>query len=180
MKILIITNKDSGLYVFRKELLIELLKENEVVVSCPQEEYVDKIKEIGCKYAKTELDRHGINPLKEVKTYFQYLKIIKSIKPDVVLTYTIKPNIYAGIICKKKKIPYIVNVTGLGIGIENSGCRQKVLTCLYKKSLKKAQMVFFQNSKVRYYWISACCRCVNDSICKIGIECVTNIRRKNL
>jgi len=72
---------------------------------------------------------------------------MKKIKPDMVLTYTIKPNVYGGIACRLLKMPYIANITGLGTAIENAGLLQKLTTLLYKISLKKSSCVFFQNSE---------------------------------
>jgi galacturonosyltransferase len=63
----------------------------------------------------------------------------------MVLTYTIKPNIYGGLCCRKSKTPYIVNITGLGSVFENGGMIQKIVVLLYKAALKSAKCVFFQN-----------------------------------
>ena len=68
-------------------------------------------------------------------------------KPDVVLTYTIKPNVYGGLVCGIMKIPYLVNVTGLGTTIENGGVLATISTTLYRIGLKKARCVFFQNKE---------------------------------
>ena len=64
----------------------------------------------------------------------------------LVLTYTIKPNIYGGIASRLFRIPYIANITGLGTSIENGGFIQKIVLNLYKIGLSKASCVFFQNS----------------------------------
>ena len=52
---------------------------------------------------------------------------------------------YGGIACNKYKVPYVVNITGLGTAVENAGIMQKITLILYKKGLKSAQKVFFQN-----------------------------------
>ena len=72
---------------------------------------------------------------------------LKEIKPDVVFTYTIKPNVYGGMACQACKIPYLANVTGLGVAIQNGGILQKISMALYKKGLKGAKRVFFQNNE---------------------------------
>lgn len=145
-RILVLANNDVGLYKFRKELLQELLKQNnEVFISLPDGEYIPQLKKIGCTYINTSIDRRGTNPITDVKLIYFYTKIIKKINPDVVLTYTIKPNIYGGIACKMLHIPYIANVTGLGTSIENKGSMQFVALRLYAVGLQKAFCVFFQN-----------------------------------
>lgn len=147
MKILVLSNFGMGLYKFRKELLAVLCRDNEVYVALPDGEYTAKLKEIGCQYVSFEFNRRGINPISDFKQILNYRKLIKKIRPDVVLTYTIKPNVYGGIACRLTKTPYIVNVTGLGTSIENGGLLSFVSTTLYKVGLKKAHCVFFQNKE---------------------------------
>lgn len=154
MRILIFTNSDLGLYKFRFELLEELLKENEVYICTPYGEFVEKMQIIGCKYIPCSyLDRRGTNPINDFKLVKYYNKILSKIKPDTVLTYTIKPNVYGGLLCILKKIPYIANVTGLGTSIENRGLISFISLILYKIGLKKAKCVFFQNNYNQEFFI---------------------------
>jgi glycosyltransferase involved in cell wall biosynthesis len=154
MKVLVLANFGMGLYNFRKELLEELIKQNhEVFISLPNDEYVPKLIDIGCKFVNTPLERRGTNPLTDLKLLFNYIKIIKRIKPDIVLTYTIKPNVYGGMACAVTRTPYISNITGLGTSIENDGLIQKVTLMLYRVGLKKASSVFFQNKTNRKLFI---------------------------
>lgn len=146
-KVLILTNNDVGLYKFRKELIDELLKENEVYISLPYGEFINPLIKIGCKFVDIPIDRRGINPIRDMLLLKKYKLMINDIKPDIVLTYTIKPNVYGGVICSKLKIPYIVNITGLGTAVENDGILQKITIFFYKLSMKKAKCVFFQNQE---------------------------------
>ena len=125
MRILVLANNDVGLYKFRKELIEELISpgsilENrrshtmKVYVSLPDGEFVPILKKMGCKIINTPIDRRGMNPINDLRLVARYRNILKKVKPDIVLTYTIKPNVYGGFLCGCKKIPYIVNVTGLG------------------------------------------------------------------
>ena len=146
MRILILTNKDVGLYKFRKELLEEFRNNNfEVYASLPPGEFVKNIEDLGCKVIETELNRRGTNPFEDIKLFNTYKKLVKEIKPDVVLTYTIKPNVYGGIVCQQNNIPYISNVTGLGSALENKGILQLLTKYMYKAGIKGAKKVFFQN-----------------------------------
>lgn len=146
-RVLILANNASGLYDFRNELLLRLLKDYEVHVSLPDEEDVPELAKEGCILHHTFLERRGMNPVKDGKLIIAYLKLIQKIKPDVVLTYTIKPNIYGSLCCRCKSIPYIVNITGLGSAFEEDGLLRKLVVFLYKIALKKASCVFFQNAK---------------------------------
>ena len=148
-RILILANSASGLYDFRNELLLKLLKEYEVHVSLPDADKAPALAEEGCKVHSIPMERRGMNPLKDSKLVLSYLKLIKAVKPDVVLTYTIKPNIYGSMCCRVCKIPYIVNITGLGSVFEGGGMLQKLVVFLYRVALKRTSCVFFQNETNR-------------------------------
>lgn len=154
MKVMILANNDMGLYKFRKELVEELNKNHEVFICLPYGELVDNLVEMGCIFIPCELlDRHGTNPVKELKLISWYKENLRKYKPDIVFTYTIKPNVYGGYACGKLGIPYVVNVTGLGTAVENGGVMQKITLTLYKAGLKKAQKVFFQNTENRGFML---------------------------
>ena len=145
-RILILANFDVGLYKFRKELIQELLNQgNEVYISLPDGELVRNLEEMGCKFVNTAVDRRGINPKTDAKLMFFYRKLIKKLHPDMVITYTIKPNIYGGLMCRMLRVPYAVNITGLGTAFQSESMVKKLVTFLYKIALKKAKVVFFEN-----------------------------------
>lgn len=144
-KILILANSSSGLYGFRNELVLDLLKANEVYASLPDDTNNKELTEEGCKVIKTEFNRRGMNPAKDIKLFLTYLGYLKSIKPDVVLLYTIKPNLYGGLACRLRRVPYISNITGLGTTLQKDTLLSKFLLAFYRISTKKATRVFFQN-----------------------------------
>ena len=152
-KILILANNDVGLYQFRKELIEDILKINEVVISLPYGELVDQLKEMGCQFIDTTVDRRGINPITDLKLYFGYRRLLKTERPDLVITYTIKPNVYGGYACRKLGIPYAINITGLGTAFQNDGILKKIVTTMYKVACKKAKVVFFENEENRQIFI---------------------------
>lgn len=147
-KVLLLGNHGFAIYNFRKELIQELLKQGyEVYISLPRDEKVDKMVEWGCKFIETNVDRRGTNPITDFKLVLYYMKLLKEIKPDVVLTYTIKPNLYGGLACRMLNIPCINNITGLGSGFSKGLLLKTFLSTLYKVSLKKSYCVFFQNTE---------------------------------
>lgn len=154
MKVMIVANADIGLYKFRKELLEELVKENDVYIVVPKGEFYNELVTIGCHYIEIKMERHGTNPFKELKVVSLYKKIIKEIKPNIVFTYTIKPNVYAGMACASLGVPYVANITGLGTAVENPGIMQFITVNLYRFGLRKARKVFFQNTENRDFMIS--------------------------
>lgn len=153
MKVLILANFDLGLYQFRKELIAELLKKNKVYISLPYGEKVEALKKMGCKFIDAPVDRRGLNPVKDFELFIYYVELIKKIKPNLVITYTIKPNIYGSLACELLRIPYAVNITGLGTAFQKHGMLRKFVTTLYKISLSKAKVVFFENCENRQIFI---------------------------
>ena len=157
MKILILTNYANGLWLFRKELLLAFLEEGHTVyVSLPPDENVDKLRSLRCggravRIIETPFERRGNNPARDLKLFLDYRRLLRKYQPDVVLTYTIKPNLYGGLACRLGHVPYLCNVTGLGTAIEDGGALSRILLRFYKISMKKAERVFFQNAKNREF-----------------------------
>lgn len=147
MKVLILSNYANGLYLFRKEVVSSFIKSgNDVCISVPQDENCSKLKALGARIVPSHLQRRGMNPLKDLKLLAEYLHLIGREKPDMVFTYTIKPNLYGGLASALKKVPYAMNVTGLGTALENPGILGKILLAFYRLVTAKAKCVFFQNS----------------------------------
>lgn len=146
MRILIMANFDVGLYQFRRELIAELLKSHEILISLPDGDLVRPLEEMGCRFLATPVDRRGIDPRKDLGLFLQYLKMLRQEKPDFVITYTIKPNIYGGLACRLLDIPYAANITGLGTAFQKSGALRTLVSTMYRFSLKKARVVFFENA----------------------------------
>ena len=154
MNILMLTNNDSGIYQFRKELLEAMLENHNVICCTPNEDgYIHKIEDLGAKCIIFDYNRRGVNPIEDLGILKRYKKIIRETNADIVLTFTIKPNVYGGMACQSMHIPYVANITGLGTAIENGGVLQKIGLTLYKVGLRKAQMVFFQNSENRDFMV---------------------------
>lgn len=147
MKILLLANASGGLYRFRKELIYELLKEHTVYAGAPMTLLKDELEKMGVRLINIPLERRGMNPIHDLELLKKYAKEIKRIQPDFVITYTIKPNIYGGIVCRKNKIPYAVNITGLGTAFQKKGLVKTIVTLLYRIALRKAKVVFFENSE---------------------------------
>lgn len=146
--VLVLVNHDVVIYNFRKELIERLILEGyRVVISSPYGERIDDLIGMGCEYYEATIERHGTNPFKEFKLLTYYKNLMKKVKPDVVLTYTIKPNIYGGLAAKKYNIPYIANITGLGTAVEKDSIIQKINIVLYKIAFSKIHKVFFQNTE---------------------------------
>lgn len=145
-KILVITNHSYMLWRFRRELIQELMKESEMIISTPFVGHEEDFAAMGCRMIETPVDRRGMNPATDFQLYKNYVKILKTEQPDLVITYSIKPNVYAGYACRRLHIPYCVNVQGLGTAFQKAGLAQ-IVTAMYKIALKKARTVFFENER---------------------------------
>ena len=143
--VLLVSNVSAGLVNFRHELIEELLKSYRVVVLAADTGRVDECRAMGCEFIDMPMNFHGKNPFAELKLISVYKKVIRKVSPDIVLTYTIKPNIYAGMACASLGVPYVANITGLGTAVEYGGLMQKITVPLYRFGLRRAQKVFFQN-----------------------------------
>lgn len=148
MRVLILANNDIGLYNFRRELIEALLwKGYDVHISSPNGKRIDDLIRLGINYHESQLERHGINLFQELRLLINYKKLISRVEPAVILGYTIKPNIYGAIVARKRHIPFIANITGLGTALESGGWKQKMFVLLYKHAFKEVQTVFFQNTE---------------------------------
>lgn len=159
-KILIICNCASGLNDFRGMLIDELINlKNEVYAIVPtssfEEEILAEMDLItrGCKLIKVAIDRRGINPITDINLFIKYKKVISEVKPTLVITYTIKPNVYGGFACRLINIPYVINITGLGTAFQKKGIIRNIVVKLYKIACKNAKVVFFENEENRQLFI---------------------------
>ena len=148
-----IGNSDISIYMYRSEIIQKFIElGHEVIVFSPYGPLIEDLKQMGCSHYDTELDRHGTSPTKDLKLLNRYKQLLKQVKPDFVFTFTIKPNIYGVMACKKFNIPCVSNITGLGTAVENGGIMQVVTTILYKIAFRKIKTVFFQNEDNREFF----------------------------
>ena len=149
-KIAIISNGIGIVYKFRLELLRKLINlDKEVHIISPIEEAEEKFYELlkneKLKIHKIQMKRRGKNLFKELKVILQYYQILKKINPDKILTYTIKPNIYGGLVSQILKLKYISTITGIGTAFQTEGILKRLVVFLNKLALRKSEKVFFQN-----------------------------------
>lgn len=147
IKVLIFANDESTIYNFRREILRAFVDEKFAITVCyPLGEHMEEIKNIGCKVENLDVSRHGKNPLQDLKLLRECQGKISAHKPDVVLTYTVKPNIYGSFASSIAGVPYINNITGLGSILQKDSWMSKIVLKLQKYAYKKSSCVFFQNT----------------------------------
>jgi galacturonosyltransferase len=146
-KILLIANDFTTIYHFRMELLCFLVQQRyDVYVALPDDTRNALIAEAGVKTVSVPINRFGTNPFADLRTMLAIRKLITSLKPMIVLTYTAKPNIYGGLACRLTKTPYVCNITGLGANFDQGNLISRIMLVLQKHAYKSADTIFFQNS----------------------------------
>lgn len=145
-KIIILANDTTYTYNLRYEIIHRLIAEGNIVIVVSEIlQFQDELKAMGCKLISVDAKRRGTNPINDLRLMCQYLQILKEEKPDLVLSFNIKPNVYGGIACRLLDICYMPNVTGLGTALEHPGKMQKLTSLLYKWGVGGAKYIFFQN-----------------------------------
>ncbi|GAI53555.1 unnamed protein product, partial [marine sediment metagenome] len=145
-KVLFVSNTSWSVYNFRKNLM-KTLKEKDFNISfCTNyDKYTEKLEKEGFKYIKVKMDRKGRNPFKDLKLIFDFYRIYRKEKPDLIIHYTIKPNIYGSLAAKMVGTNCINTVTGLGYVFIKNNILTKLVKTLYKFSFKSPTKIFFQN-----------------------------------
>ncbi|MEA2017424.1 MAG: glycosyltransferase family 4 protein [Campylobacterota bacterium] len=146
-KLVISINTSWNIINFRMGLLKALQTEGyEIIVVAPKDKYSALFKTHDFEYHDISINNKGSNPIEDIKLIVDYYKLFKEIKPDVILNYTIKPNIYGTIAASLLNLKTINNIAGLGTLFVAENIITKIAKYLYKYSQLKASYVFFQNS----------------------------------
>ena len=141
--ITICSNTSWYLYNFRMGLIKALQEQGyRIVLIAPKDDYSDRLEGLGCKHYNIDIDNKGTNPIEDTKLLYQFYQLFKTIKPDMLLIYTIKPNIYGGIVSKILNIPTINVIAGLGTVFLNDNLSSKIARWLYKVSFSENQVLF--------------------------------------
>ena len=149
MKILIAINQARVLYDFKRELVAALLERgDEVLLSFEDDFRADYFRQTSARVIPTPIDPRGLNPLRDLKLCAFYRELLEREQPDVVLTFTVKPNVYFGAICAKARVPYCATISGLGGPMNGSAPLRIATTLLYRRGLREAERVFVQNASI--------------------------------
>ena len=138
---------------FRSGLIRHLMAMAEVLAVAPPDEYVLKLKDIGCRYIPLPIDRKGTNPLSDLLLLFRLMILIHKERPNVFLGYTAKPNIYGSIAAHSSGVKVINNIAGLGTVFVKENWLNLFLRFLYRIALAESFKVFFQNEEDRQLFI---------------------------
>lgn len=166
MKIGVCANTSWYLYNFRKNLIVALRDKGHTVVAIsPYDSHTSKLKALGVEWQPMKMHQTSQNPITEFRTLLHLARQIRSIAPDALLTFTIKCNVYAGLIRRRQAFLHVANISGMG---ESFTSRQSLTRWgtmrLYRLALRRTQRVFFQNAEDLSNFLRA--RIVPESVCQ--------------
>ena len=152
LTVAIVLNTSWNIYNFRLALIRALTEEGyRVLLIAPRDEYTQKLEAEGFAYYEIKMNNKGVNPLEDLKLTYDFYKLYKEMKPDVILNYTIKPNIYSSLAARRLEIPVINNITGLGTVFLNNNLSSHIARWLYKLSIYKNSVVFQNKEDMKLF-----------------------------
>ena len=155
-KIVISINSSWNIFNFRAGLIRALIDHGyEVIAIAPCDEYSHRLKELGCKYVPLSMDSNGTHPGRDLLLLVRYFNLLRRLKPDAFLGYTVKPNVYGSLAAHVLGIPVINNIAGLGSTFISNSYLTHIVRRLYKQALRKSVCVFFQNADDRALFVQA-------------------------
>jgi glycosyltransferase involved in cell wall biosynthesis len=154
MRIGIVINSSWNIYNFRKGLIESFIKSgHEVIAIAPDDGYSEKLRQLGCEFVPLPMEAKGTNPLADLVLTSKLYKAYRESRLDVVLHYTIKPNIYGTFAATLAKVRSINNVTGLGTTFIRNNLTSRIAHWLYKAAFRFPETVFFQNEDDRQLFV---------------------------
>ncbi|MCC4309531.1 glycosyltransferase family 4 protein [Alcanivorax marinus] len=147
--VILVSNTAWYLYNFRRGTLAELVaKGHRVVALAPPDRYADKlVEELGVEFVPLRLDGKGTGPVGEARSLLALWSLLRRLRPGFVFNFTVKANIYSGLVCRLLRIPYANNVSGLGTAFLYDTWLYRRVRSLYAFANRRAERVFFQNEE---------------------------------
>ena len=149
-KIIITANTTWNLVNFRSGLILQLIENGfEVLALSPEDGYCERLERLGCRYIPLKMDNKGTHPVHDFQLMLGFLKVFLRERPDAILAYTVKPNVYASLAAQVSGVPVINNISGLGTAFIRGGWMAALVSLLYRVGLSRSKRVFFQNDDDR-------------------------------
>lgn len=151
MRIALFANTDWYLFNFRRSLILSLLEQgNEVLVICPDGDYVHRIAELGCRVIAAPLHRKGINPFTELVTIRWLARTLRDSQVELLHAFTVKCSLYAALVCRRADLPCVCAIAGVGYVFAGQRLAARALrplvVGLFRLAMKSRKtLVVFQN-----------------------------------
>lgn len=157
MKIMVISSETSTMFFYRKDMMLEFLRQGNQVVAAgdaPEDKWGKAYEEIGVRYRQFYVKRNGLNPADDIKTLASLKKLIAEEKPDKIFAYHSKSVVYGSIAAKMNDIDEMYAlIAGLGSIIRGSGFKNSIIRTVlkseYKYAFKLCKAVITHNSEDR-------------------------------
>lgn len=150
MHIVMTVNAAWNIWNFRRDLLGALHADgHRVTIFAPPDDSVANLEALGCRFVQLNMSAQSLNPVEGLKLRSQYKSFFRTQRPDIVLSYTIKNNVFGAMAARAFQVPFIPNVTGLGTAFLSGGILRYVAEGLYREAFRQLPVVFFQNREDR-------------------------------
>jgi len=152
---MVIANTSWYLYNFKLDIIKTFQNAGHTVVICaPFDDFSNKFEELGMEYVRLDFSTKDTGAKSNLKTLNMFMKYVKQVAPDKMVTFTIKPNIYGALAAKKLKISVLPTVTGLGSAlIGGNVVKRYILKKMIKKAFRSVESVFFQNTEDEQFFV---------------------------
>ncbi|MDQ3077267.1 MAG: glycosyltransferase family 4 protein [Pseudomonadota bacterium] len=139
-------NTSWNLINFRRNVIAVLqAKGFRVVAVAPLDDHSAALADLGVEFRAIEMQNAGLSPYRDAKLFLQYVQILRDIRPQIYLGFTIKPNVYGSLAAGMTGSAVINNITGLGTVFTRTTLLTRFVIALYRLSLRRSSTVFFQN-----------------------------------
>jgi len=150
MHILMTVNAAWNIWNFRRPLVEALLADgHRITVLAPPDDSVADLERIGCHFRPLDMSVKGLNPVEDLKLQRRLKRIFQEERPEAVLSFTIKNNIFGAWAARSAGVQFVPNVTRLDTAFLSGGLLQTIAEQLYRRAFRKLPVVFFQNEDDR-------------------------------
>ena len=154
MHISMTANTVWNIWNFRQPLVEALLRDgHRITVLGPPDENIGDLEGLGCRVLPIAMSVKSLNPLEDLKLLSRFKRAFRNERPDVVLSFTIKNNIFGAMAARSLGVPFILTVTGLGTAFLSGSLLQTVVEALYRRAFRELPVVFFQNGDDRALFV---------------------------
>ncbi len=155
MHILMTVNAAWNIWKFRRSVADALIADgHKITILAPPDKSVADLKALGCRFIPLTMNVKGLNPLSDLMLVLRFQKLFKEEQPDLILSYTIKNNIFGALAARRNRIPLVPNVSGLGTAFLSGGIIQQVAEMLYRHAFSPLPQIFFQNDDDQSFFVS--------------------------
>lgn len=156
VRVMMTVNAAWNVWNFRRPVVRALLEEGRrITVLAPPDATVSYLEQAGCRFLPLPMTAKGVNPFEGIDLVRRFRTAFAAERPDVVLSYTIKNNLFGALAARASGVPFIPNVTGLGTAFISRLSMRIAAQTLYRLAFRKLPVVFFQNADDLAFFIDS-------------------------